>query len=96
MYLSFAAGVFCILCSVFCTLCYEFYVIFRAHPSSLSLPSPPPSQGQSEFTLSRKPVNSLHPGREGRGRGGGLSLPPSRLSPFAQNKLEINSNIKGA
>jgi hypothetical protein len=40
-------------------------------------------------------VNSLRPGRRGRGRGGGLSLPSPSLA-FVQDKLEINSNMKGA
>jgi hypothetical protein len=31
--------------------------------------------------VQRDKVNSLRPGRGGRGRGGGLSLPPSPLSP---------------
>ncbi len=62
MFMSFAAGVFCILYSVFCTACCEFYVIFRAHP--FQWPSAPP--------------------------------PPLSSSPFVQNNLEINSDMKSA
>ncbi len=102
----------CILYSVFCTLGCEIYVIFRALTFQRSSPSPslpfplphrekvkslcpashtlPPPPGQSKFT------SSLHRGGGGEGRRGELSIPPSPPSPFVQNKLEINSNMKGA
>ncbi len=71
---------------VICILCSLFCTVF--------LPSkgPPPP-----FPLRhRDKVNSLRPDRGGRGRGGGLSLPHSPPSPFVQDNLEINSNMKGA
>jgi hypothetical protein len=98
--------------SVFCILYCMLWVLcdFQGPPLPKALPLPlpplPPSSTGTKwihFALLATPslphpdkVNLLRPGRGGRGRGAGLSIPPSPPSPFVQNKLEINSNKKGA
>ncbi len=57
-------------------------------------PSPPPSLPSP--LPHRDKVNSLCPGRGGRGRGGELFLPPPPPSFFVQNNLEISSDMKSA
>jgi hypothetical protein len=89
MYMSFAAGVY-ILYSVFCSVCCEFLCDFQGP----TLPKVSPCPSLPSPLPHREKVNSLRP-RWG-GRGGELSFLPSPPSPFVENKLEININMKGA
>ncbi len=88
----------CILYSVFCTACCEFMwfsgpTLSKNPPPCTSLPYPLPTGTKWIHFVPRLPlatpslphrdkVNSLRPGRGGRGRGGGLFLLPSPPSPF--------------
>ncbi len=89
--MSFAAGVFCILYSVL------YVVSFMWFSGPTPSKGPPPPSPAPPSLPHRDKVNSLRPCRGGRGIVGGLYLvPPSAPSPFVQNKLEINSNMKYA